>query len=543
MSGGNDMKKILKFMTFVFAAFILLGISKVKAEEIQIYLSYIGLEGDNGQATPITVDTEATVEELKTKAKGILGLEPNEQVIQTFAMKLNGEMLQDDKKLSDYNITLNGYTLSVRKLVKDEVNHTFKCDKNIKDIEFYVCDEYAKYQYEAKISDPIALHLTSIKKNGDNVIATGYSVCNYYSNIVFKFESDEDTKAVVSEYLKKLSDEKDTYSINDMEFVAYWINGGTMLYYSKEFMSAIDNKNFELDVRAGYHDPLATGGFGVASFKYNDTVYYFRDWFGAEGEHVLYAPTGTADADLMKAVQERIDKNFGEGKAVLSDCGTLEQMFEEDEVDPDILELSQDGHVYKVTIGENTYYTLLASGTAKMQDVTYSTSDILTDVTISLENAKVPMDTLVNVKKITSGAEYEKILNILKIADNEMFDLKLFTLSTEKYITKFEDGSFEVKIPISEKLAGKDLAVYYVDENEKVETYDVTVVDGYAVFNTSHFSIYTLGEKVANGKNDGEDLPGTGDYMNAKVYAGIITIIAIMGCVVAVYNRKRLNAK
>lgn len=531
------MKKFTKFMTFVFAAFILLGISKVKAEEIQVYLSYKGLEGYDGQAESVTIDTENTVEELKTKAKDILGLKPDEQVIQK-----SGEILKDDKKLSDYGIT-TGYSLDVKKLVTDEVSHTFKCDKNIKGIELYVSDEYAKYQYESKISDPINLIWNSIKKDGDVVIATGSSECNYYSNIVFRFESDEYTKAVVSRYFKNLSDEKDTYAVNDMELVAYWINGGTLLYYSREFMSAIDNKNFVLDVRAGFEDPLATAGFGIAQFKYNDTVYYFRDWFGAEGQHVLYAPTGTADADLMKAVQERIDKNFGKGKAVLSDYGTIEQWSEAGEMNPDILDLSQDGHVYKLTIGEKTCYALLASDTAKMQDVTYSTSDILTDVTISLENAKVPMDTLVNVKKITSGTEYDKILKILKIADNEMFDLKLFTLSTEKYITKLEDGSFEVKIPVSEKLAGKDLAVYYVDEDDKVETYDVTVKDGYAVFNTSHFSVYTLGEKVANEKNDGGDLPKTGDYMDAKVYAGIISVIAVMGCVVAIYNRKRLNSK
>ena len=63
---------------------------------------------------------------------------------------------------------------------------------------------------------------------------------------------------------------------------------------------------------------------------------------------------------------------------------------------------------------------------------------------------------------------------------------------------ELEDGSFEVRIPLSEKLKGKDLVAYYVDDNGNKEEHEVTIKEGYAVFNTNHFSTYTLAEKVSD---------------------------------------------
>lgn len=77
----------------------------------------------------------------------------------------------------------------------------------------------------------------------------------------------------------------------------------------------------------------------------------------------------------------------------------------------------------------------------------------------------------------------------------------------EKHITKLDDGSFEVKIPITEDFEGKDLVAYYVKDNGEKETYtvDTTSEPGYAIFTTTHFSIYTLGY------TSGEENPDTGD--------------------------------
>ena len=76
-----------------------------------------------------------------------------------------------------------------------------------------------------------------------------------------------------------------------------------------------------------------------------------------------------------------------------------------------------------------------------------------------------------------------------------MFDLKLYSNAQNKYIKKLDNRTFEVRIPINNKLKNKKLVVYYVDENNNKQVYDVTIKDEYAIFNTNHFSIYTLAEK------------------------------------------------
>lgn len=113
----------------------------------------------------------------------------------------------------------------------------------------------------------------------------------------------------------------------------------------------------------------------------------------------------------------------------------------------------------------------------------------------------------------------EKIIKLLNVENSETFDLKLYSESLEKYITKLDDGRFEVKIPISKELEGKNLVVYYVDQNDKLTEHEVIVKDGYAIFTTDHFSICTLAEvKVTedNKEDNKEENNGniTGDNSN-----------------------------
>lgn len=143
-------------------------------------------------------------------------------------------------------------------------------------------------------------------------------------------------------------------------------------------------------------------------------------------------------------------------------------------------------------------------GVARDSDLVFNgeikvvTSDSSSDVTISAGNV-IPLDTLIQVAILTDGEEYERIVKVLeKVVDTdyvEMFDLKLFSKAANDYITKLDNGSFEVKIPISKAFEGENLVVYYVDEKGETVAYEVTIKDGYAVFNTDHFSIYTLAVK------------------------------------------------
>ena len=52
---------------------------------------------------------------------------------------------------------------------------------------------------------------------------------------------------------------------------------------------------------------------------------------------------------------------------------------------------------------------------------------------------------------------------------------------------------------------------YYTSSDGKTEEYKVEVKDGYAIFKTNHFSVYTFAEnKIENGNNNNENNGNTG---------------------------------
>ena len=168
-------------------------------------------------------------------------------------------------------------------------------------------------------------------------------------------------------------------------------------------------------------------------------------------------------------------------------------------------------NVYVITFTDNSIesgipvFVVKDSSKVFNDELEVKTRDAKSGVTINNTSTSksLPFDTLIKVSKLTSGSDYEKIVKVLKEVINEdnieMFDLKLFSSSIANYITKLDDGSFEVKIPLSDNLKGKSLTAYYVDDNGNVKEYEVNieVVDGvqYAVFTTDHFSVYTLSGK------------------------------------------------
>lgn len=204
---------------------------------------------------------------------------------------------------------------------------------------------------------------------------------------------------------------------------------------------------------------------------------------------------------------------------------------------------------FDITIGEESYSFVAIKDSSKMITPIYASADVTTNVTVSSTDTSIPLDTMVTVDKLTSGTEYEKIIKILDVEENETFDITLWSGSAGTNITKLENGTFEVKIPVSDTLKGKDLVAYYVDENDKVVEYEVTVKDGYAVFETDHFSIYTIAEATdtnagGNGGSttvppvgNGSNVPSTGDTTTFVVW---MMLLAVGGAAV-LYGVKRKN--
>ena len=355
--------------------------------------------------------------------------------------------------------------------------------------------------------------------------------------VEFKADLDEKALAVAEDVVDNIPYESEswewegevyenrwsTFLITDMEAVNMWASGYDRnnltahrhtVNYSGELKEYLGNSNVDFRVTmigAGLDTDLYLEACGDAVILINDIMYAcVPHMIKAQVEHVVYVPDGTAtDKDsLMAAAQKRINEYLGsDSKVVVSYGGAYNTMsnkwWNEDDADYQAEMMEYLGletapeHYFVATSGDMQYKFLIMADSSKMIMPTYKTVDASSNVVISSDSAEIPLDTSMRANQLTSGAEYDKVIETLGVEENVTFDLKLYSQSTASYVSELESGKFEVQIPITEELKDKDLVAYYVDDNGKVVEYEVTVKDGCAVFATDHFSIYTIAEKKA----------------------------------------------
>lgn len=367
-------------------------------------------------------------------------------------------------------------------------------------------------------------------------------------SVGFEYSYNEAIKAKIDGYVENIPADKTDFMVKDLELINYWLNlTGNMINFSGELKSYIDNKNFYNDFRLGDGGEFRTYFGGIAKFEYKGTMYHIRD-MGVLANHVIYVPDNTESTKeaLMAAAQARIDEYAGSGKITLAYVDTIANWLEN--YDPEYKEWMdqsyEDGEnsflkeaegdfYYEATIGNVTRYLIIVKDTQRMISPKYITSDVSSDISISANNGIIPLDTLIRADRVTEGEAFNEIMEKLNALDSEMFDLKLYANSLEDYFTRLDDGTFEVRIPISEKFRDKDLIVYYIDDDGETIEYEVKVEDGFAVFNTNHFSIYTLAEKQGVSEKNPQTYDGIVNY----IILGSISAIGVAGC--AIYLKKK----
>jgi len=338
-------------------------------------------------------------------------------------------------------------------------------------------------------------------------------------NIEVVYKYDKSIKTQINGYMSKIPAGKKEFYVRDLEIINFWLNGrGASKYitdYSSELKDYFDYKNFSIDVKRGTTSPFSTSRSGMANFKYNNVVYGLITDFTITADHIIYVPSSTENTPqaILEAAQDRFDEYVGVERTeltyisnardyfineignTLEDYDTFEDAFY---YEFGMENVSETDLIFTVDVfydenSGNTHSLIIRRDSDKMITPSYKTSDVSTNITISTDNSDVPLDAMVSANKLTSGTEYNNIMKKLQLTDHITYDLKLYSNSIEEYVTKLENGMFEVKIPIPSNLENETLTAYYVTENGDTETYEVTPKDGYAIFYTNHFSIYTLG--------------------------------------------------
>lgn len=538
------MKRITKILTFMFVAFLIFGATNV-------YAATLKLKNESGKVYNVDVtDTKATVADIKKQIKDEVKIEADKQI--WYLDDEVGTFFLDDMTmeyiLSSYQDTV---LLAERKEMGDVVEIKAAVPGTME--EAYAIFERIQfpgyYLDVSSMSEPYS-------KGTMYIAATNAE----YKQVTFKYVYNATTAKDIASLASKLATRK-TFELKDLELVNYWINGGSPINYSDDYKSLVGYKNFYLDIKAGSDDILETASLGSAYYIENGTIYKALE-LSVENKNVLYVPNSTDNSKITEALQARIDKYVGNGKVtILKNTAKTVSQYASEKIDyynaatwmtptekaeyiakeNAFKALSADNVIYIAKIGSKEYNFIVAKDDAKMYTPIMKTSDYKTNITISAEDGRIPLDTMIKVTELSSGAEYDKILKALNITESEMFDLKLFSTSTNKYVTKLDDGTFEVRIPLSANYQDKDIAAYYVDDNGKITEYKITKDGNFAVFNTDHFSIYTLAERsrvtVPTTSTVRTSNPETGDSIMLNIVIVAVSIISIMGCVVFVSKK------
>lgn len=418
------------------------------------------------------------------------------------------------------------------------------------------------YWVEA-VADPNATDFTNIQLNICKVVQVStYEECGDRKSFNAKIEYTEANTKVLNYVntmlgkFKKVNFSDDWmlngYRIEDLGLINYYYNMntsgvdngfyGNLIKYSADFNKVTEGSNltYKTDLRIGLasDDYLYGGGFGYMIAYYNGVAYSYTDDMAMIENKVLYIPNDTLDnsESYIAAAKKRIKDKLNIDVDIKLG-GTLESLKKEvynkslsitcDEtcalnesetvVDSKILDPNTtDGNYYVFTINNTKVkFFIQKKDLSTVENPVYNGKDIITNISISSDSSIIPLDTSLKVQEINSGEYYDKVSELLETSNFKIFDIKLFSNNKNSYISKLDNGEFIVKIPVPDTLKGKNMIVYYIDENGNKETYPVTVENDVLTFKTKHFSEYTVAElsqeNISNPNKETINNPNTYD--------------------------------
>ena len=355
--------------------------------------------------------------------------------------------------------------------------------------------------------------------------------------------------------------EKNAYRLEDLNLINFLnaSNGdfdAKALNFCSELIEATGGSNisFKFDGRAGDAGALHTFAMGQAIVYYDDVAFTTKN-AAVTASHVIYIPSNTENTDeaYINAATKRIKDYLGDdAKISIKVGGTLESLNYYDEYAEREITFNEYGFLDEKTCGSNYYDLTLNDATyrfaickkddAELKAPTYLGSDVETNISITSENTKIPLDTALKVENIKS----EKIESSVGTTNYAAFDISLYSKTKETNITKLDEGKFEVSIPMPSHLKDKDITVYYVADDGSKEECVPKIENNFVTFETNHFSTYVIAEKVKEtpkpeennkqeDKGEKDDTPNTG-YNNIIDY--VIASTAVAGIALTLLKRK-----
>ncbi len=413
----------------------------------------------------------------------------------------------------------------------------------------------------------------------------GYKQCENQKEVEFiiNFDDskiDKNIQAKISEYIDNFPKGKQynywnnnpyeiLIEIDDMELLSYlarFNNGNNELLDLNNIFNLLkyNSKYREITKNINLVHPWIFGGNGLdigASigcdmlFEYNDFIYGKSNTLIRELIiNAIYIDESVEDdnTSIIKAVQSRLDDNFGKGvsQVSLADNSYFEEQIDEMKtyyMQPYNTTLDNNklvNQLFTINIGGYDYKFIVIKDSSKIKELSrVKTIDFKSESSIEFDSKYVPADSTISVLKYDDN---DQILKKLNLKNGITYDISLYSESLKEYITRSNEKKFIVSVPINNLFNNNQkIFAYFIDENDKIEKIETNVKDGMATFETEHFSTYTIGiEKeesttiIPTEHIETTENPGTSD----DIYFWIIVLfISIIGVITIIKKEKTLN--
>ena len=313
--------------------------------------------------------------------------------------------------------------------------------------------------------------------------------------------------------------------------------------YSSDIHNLVGNIGFDFmfDPRAGDAPNITFERIiGPINILYNGVVVENINPIGFTLARILYVPSDTdktTEGAFKTAAEKRIKEYFKDQEITITEMDDIDNIPPEEYswgLTPVIDVTKTDGKLYGIKIGENRYPYFIVADSDKMSTPVLKSVDKETNIKVETDSYDVPLDTRINVRKLDKNSdEFKELAKKFKILDDMAFDIDLLSSSLDMKIETLANGTFKVYIPVSEATTKKSLVAVYVKEDGTLEEHKITFEGNYAVFETDHFSTYSIVDKSNN--------PETGDKI---LKYGIILGVCSLGLSgYAIYTKKNKNKK
>ncbi|PWM43258.1 MAG: hypothetical protein DBX47_07015 [Clostridiales bacterium] len=116
-----------------------------------------------------------------------------------------------------------------------------------------------------------------------------------------------------------------------------------------------------------------------------------------------------------------------------------------------------------------------------------------TGIRLNADAGVLPVDTVMKIQPVEEGGNFSLVSKAMNGYEDKFIAFDI-TLSSGGVVIQ-PNGYVKIRIPVPADFGTDNLIVYRINDDGSRESYPVKIADGYAEFETNHFSLYVLAEK------------------------------------------------